>query len=81
MTLSIDNRVNEGDRKLLFVELLFPLSLYCSLAMEPTCPLLCSCKIQKIGCLGLQFQLSQPNNSFIIIIICHDGILYTGLFW
>ena len=35
MTLNIDNRVNEGDRKLLFVELLFPLSLYCSLAMAP----------------------------------------------
>ena len=37
-THSIDNRVNEGDRKLPFAGLLFPLNLYCSLAMQPTYP-------------------------------------------
>ena len=34
----IDNRVNEGDRKLPFAGLLFPLNLYCSLATHPTYP-------------------------------------------
>ena len=34
----IDNRVNEGDRKLPFAGLLFPLNLYCSLATQPTYP-------------------------------------------
>ena len=37
-TRSIDNRVNEGDRKLTFAGLLFPLNLYCSLATQPTYP-------------------------------------------
>ena len=36
--LPIDNRVNEGDRKLPFAGLLFPLNLYCSLATQPTYP-------------------------------------------